>query len=263
MQKNYLYEFRKYFRNRTWNRVISFWLTLIMISFVSILVRAENESQPKPEPLTQLEKSFSTNNIYDIGSLFTYEETGKASWYGKRFHKRKTSSGERYDMYGYTAAHKTLPFGTILRVTNFENNKSVLVRINDRGPFVRSKVIDLSYQSMKEITDKSLGEVRYEGLQLNPADSLDNIAGNYMFCYSLDRPLACYPVSILSVIDSTSDFDAAMQIYSDLSRINPYSAYYISIQANWELTGKNTQFYVSLLPASQRKDKPEKDLTFN
>lgn len=70
--------------------------------------------------------------------------TGSASWYGGQFHGRKTANGERYDMNELTAAHKTLPFGTKVRVTNERNGKAVVVRINDRGPFVGRRVIDLS-----------------------------------------------------------------------------------------------------------------------
>lgn len=70
--------------------------------------------------------------------------TGSASWYGGKFHGRTTANGERYDMNELTAAHKTLPFGTKVRVTNERNGKAVVVRINDRGPFVGKRVIDLS-----------------------------------------------------------------------------------------------------------------------
>ena len=69
---------------------------------------------------------------------------GIASWYGPGFHGRQTANGERYDMYDLTAAHRSLPFGTKVRVTNRTNGKSVVVRINDRGPYVRERVIDLS-----------------------------------------------------------------------------------------------------------------------
>ena len=72
-------------------------------------------------------------------------QTGMASWYGPGFHGQFTSSREIYDMYDMTAAHRTLPFGTFVMVTNLENGKSVTVRINDRGPFVKGRIIDLSY----------------------------------------------------------------------------------------------------------------------
>ena len=72
-----------------------------------------------------------------------------ASWYGRGFQKKKTSSGERFNQYSLTAAHKTLRFGTKLRITNLDNNKSVIVRVNDRGPYIEDRDIDLSYKAMK------------------------------------------------------------------------------------------------------------------
>jgi len=80
-----------------------------------------------------------------------FKERGIASWYGKKFHGRKTASGEIYNMYAMTAAHKTLPLGTLVRVRNLGNRKQIDVRINDRGPFVRHRIIDLSYAAAKEI----------------------------------------------------------------------------------------------------------------
>jgi len=77
-------------------------------------------------------------------SLTLANESGVASWYGPGFHGRTTANGERYDMHGLTAAHKTLPFGTKVKVTNSRTGRSVVVRINDRGPFTRGRVIDLS-----------------------------------------------------------------------------------------------------------------------
>ncbi|MBI5343955.1 MAG: septal ring lytic transglycosylase RlpA family protein, partial [Deltaproteobacteria bacterium] len=78
-------------------------------------------------------------------------EAGIASWYGKDFHGRPTASGEAYDMYAMTAAHKTLPLGTIVNVKNLENGRDVRVVVNDRGPFVRGRIIDLSYSAAKEL----------------------------------------------------------------------------------------------------------------
>ncbi len=78
-------------------------------------------------------------------------EKGIASWYGGKFHGRKTASGERYDMNKLTAAHKTLPFGTRVRVTNLDTGRNVVVRINDRGPFVRGRIIDLSRAAARKV----------------------------------------------------------------------------------------------------------------
>ncbi len=95
-------------------------------------------------------------------------EYGNASWYGKDFHGRKTANGEIYDMYKLSAAHKTLPLGTRVRVTNRNNGRSVTVRINDRGPFVRGRIIDLSYGAARTIgmVDVGVVPVRVEVLSL-------------------------------------------------------------------------------------------------
>lgn len=91
--------------------------------------------------------------------------TGIASYYGKEFHGRKTANGETFDMNAMTAAHRTYPFGTMVRVTNLANDKSVTVRINDRGPFVKGRIIDLSYGAAKEIDLLSVGQVKLEVLK--------------------------------------------------------------------------------------------------
>jgi len=86
-----------------------------------------------------------------------YEERGVASWYGKKFHGRRTSNGEVYDMYGMTAAHKTLPIPCFVEVTNLKNNKKIIVRVNDRGPFHEGRIIDLTYAAAKKLDFQHLG----------------------------------------------------------------------------------------------------------
>lgn len=88
---------------------------------------------------------------YTLASSKGYHERGIASWYGTKFHGKKTSSGEVYDMYAMTAAHKTLPLPTFVRVTNLENGRSVIVKVNDRGPFHSNRLIDLSYVAAKKL----------------------------------------------------------------------------------------------------------------
>jgi rare lipoprotein A len=92
----------------------------------------------KPAPMTASE-------------LNGYAEKGIASWYGKKYHGRRTANGERYDMHAMTAAHKKLPFGTLVLVKNLENGKKARVRINDRGPFKKGRIIDLSYAAAREL----------------------------------------------------------------------------------------------------------------
>lgn len=88
------------------------------------------------------------------------KELGKASYYAKMFEGRKTANGERFSNSKLTAAHKELPLGTIVKVTNLQNGRSVEVRINDRGPFVKGRIIDLSEKAFDEIAERKLGVVR-------------------------------------------------------------------------------------------------------
>src|SRR5207245_9384158 len=93
---------------------------------------------------------------------------GTASWYGSRFHGRRTANGETYDMYAYTAAHPTLPFGSLVRLVNPRTGRSQLFRINDRGPFVDDREIDVSYGVARRLgmTEKGLARVRIELLEV-------------------------------------------------------------------------------------------------
>jgi rare lipoprotein A len=109
------------------------------------------DAVPRPEPRSR----YGNGPIYEVlGKAYTvlptsagYKERGVASWYGRKFHGNLTAMREPYDMYAMTAAHKTLPLPTYVRVRNLRNNRSVIVRVNDRGPFVHNRIIDLSYSA--------------------------------------------------------------------------------------------------------------------
>ena len=106
------------------------------------------DATPRPEPLHKwANRPYQAmgKNYTPLTSVQPFKQRGMASWYGKQFHGNKTSSGELYDMYKMTAAHPTLPIPSYVRVTRVSNGKSVIVRVNDRGPFHSSRVIDLSY----------------------------------------------------------------------------------------------------------------------
>ncbi len=111
--------------------------------------RLPPDAVPRPEPYSR----YGNGPVYEVlGSRYTvlptaagYQERGVASWYGQKFHGRLTSSREVYDMYEMTAAHKTLPLPTYVRVRNLSNGRSIVVRVNDRGPFLHNRIIDLSY----------------------------------------------------------------------------------------------------------------------
>lgn len=123
---------------------------------------------PKDEPQSRYGNPESYvvfgKRYYVLNSSKGFVERGIASWYGTKFHGKRTSSGETYDMYAMSAAHKTLPLPTYVQVTNLENNKSVIVRVNDRGPFHENRIIDLSYAAASKLdilpTGTALVEVR-------------------------------------------------------------------------------------------------------
>lgn len=123
------------------------------------------DAVPRSEPLHKF-----ANRPYEalgkryvpMTSVQPFRQSGLASWYGKRYHGQKTSSGETYDMYAMTAAHPTLPIPSYVRVTNVANRKSVVVRINDRGPFKSERVIDLSYVAAYKLGFIQSGQARVE-----------------------------------------------------------------------------------------------------
>jgi len=132
------------------------------------------DAVPRDEPLHRF-----ANRPYEVfgkqyvpfTALTPFQQRGVASWYGRKFHGQKTSSGERYDMYAMTAAHPVLPIPSYARVTNLENGRSVVVRVNDRGPFLRGRVIDLSYAGAWKLGYVNAGHARVEVRAVLPGDS--------------------------------------------------------------------------------------------
>lgn len=133
------------------------------------------DAVPRREPLHR----FANRTYVALGNTYTpqtslrdFREEGLASWYGRRFHGKKTASGELYDMYAMTAAHPTLPIPSYARVTALNNGKSVVVRINDRGPFHSKRIIDLSYTAAHKLGYLKYGSTRVRVESLDP-DSYD------------------------------------------------------------------------------------------
>jgi rare lipoprotein A len=134
------------------------------------------ESIPDAVPRAEPRSAHGNPPFYDVlgrryfvlGAADGYLERGVASWYGPTFHGGNTSSGELYDMYGMSAAHKTLPLPTYARVTNLRNGRSVVVRINDRGPFVANRLIDLSYTAATKLDMIREGTTLVEVRALTP-----------------------------------------------------------------------------------------------
>lgn len=123
------------------------------------------DAVPRDEPLHRFaNKAYSVlgKDYVPLNQRTAYKETGIASWYGRKFHGQKTSSGEPYDMYGMTAAHPTLPIPSYVRVTNQRNGKSVILRVNDRGPFHADRVIDLSWTAAYKLGYLEQGSTQVE-----------------------------------------------------------------------------------------------------
>lgn len=142
-------------------------------------LEAVPDAVPKDEPLHRY-----ANNPYAVfGQTYTpvrtrssYKARGLASWYGKKFHGLKTASGEIYDMYGMTAAHPTLPIPSYVRVTNISNNRSVVVRVNDRGPFHPNRIIDLSYTAAHKLGYINAGSTLVEVERIDPSNPFETPA---------------------------------------------------------------------------------------
>jgi rare lipoprotein A len=136
---------------------------------VNIDLASIPDAVPRPEPLHRFANrpySVLGRDYTPLQSAGVFRQSGVASWYGRRYHGQKTSSGEPYDMFGMTAAHPTLPIPSYVRVTRMDTGKAVVVRVNDRGPFLHSRVIDLSYTAAWKlgIVDNGSGTVLVESV---------------------------------------------------------------------------------------------------
>ena len=133
---------------------------------------------PRPEPRSRYGNPASYVEFgqrYHVrASADGYRERGIASWYGKKFHGRRTSSGEPYDMYAMTAAHKTLPLPTWVEVRNLKNDRRIIVKVNDRGPFVANRIIDLSFEAAQrlDIVQNGTGLVEVRALEFDAAGNV-------------------------------------------------------------------------------------------
>lgn len=170
-----------------------FFLPFLMVLSLCLLPGSGSSStvakQEKRIPATQRPYIIKNRTYYPLPSSQGYEEIGIASWYGGDFHGRSTSNGETYDMYDMTAAHKLLPMHTMLLVTNLDNGRQTVVRVNDRGPFVQGRIIDVSLSAAKKLAlwqkgtarvkVTALGEVRKTGNQQRFTRHVDFTKGEF------------------------------------------------------------------------------------
>ncbi len=156
-------------------------LLLLATGFWACGIRTSDDAPPASEstakPPSQRAYEVFGRQYRPIDSADGFREQGVASWYGVPFHGRKASSGEVYNMHAKTAAHPSLPMGTFLLVRNLENNKKVIVRINDRGPFAKDRIIDLSYRSaqMIDMIQNGTAKVEITALDLDSPDVQERV----------------------------------------------------------------------------------------
>ena len=192
----------------------------------SVDITALPEPEAKPEPLSRYgnPESYLVDDVtYKVKPVrLGFEETGIASWYGRKFHGRPTSSGEPFDMFQFTAAHKTMPIPAWIRVTNLENDKSLVVRVNDRGPFKEGRVLDLSWAAAERLgfSENGTAEVSYEVLMVPTANS--SLIAN---------PLAKVPQSVFQVA-AVSTEDRAHKLASQIRSAIPREQASVRVESN-------------------------------
>ncbi|MGB9093252.1 MAG: septal ring lytic transglycosylase RlpA family protein [Gallionella sp.] len=162
-------------------------------------IPANLDAVPDPVPKVEPLNRYANRPYIALGKTYTpmtvvgnFREQGIASWYGKKFNGSRTSSGEIYDMYAMTAAHPTLPLPSYARVTNLANHKSVIVRINDRGPFMKDRIIDLSYTAAYKLGIIGDGSAEVEVDSIDPNVTVNSIAASTV----QSQPLDSHPINL-------------------------------------------------------------------
>ena len=163
-------------------------------------------------------------NNYVLFNVF--ESHGVASYYADKFVGRKTSSGERFNQNDFSCAHKKLKFGSIVKVTNLENHKTTLVKVNDRGPFSRNRIIDLSKRSSNMIDANGTSSVKIEGIKRYNKYILQK-NDEFYNGYSVYSDFVCMPESEIKLIDSTLNFTEVMDVYLSMNETKEIPHLYI------------------------------------
>jgi rare lipoprotein A len=189
-------------------RITVFLLVMLTVMSISFLVEAQDM------PIVPVRADEQHSEDADVSVMRPMDlldlHTGLASWYGSDFHGRRTASGRRYDMHELTAAHRTLPFGSLVRVLNEKTGKTILVEITDRGPFIRRRVIDLSYAAAKEL-GVSVTPVSLEAIR--PADIADQytLDPSQVIVIDADHAFHVAPADAVDVIGEPTSFTKAMR----------------------------------------------------
>ncbi|MGQ0527500.1 MAG: septal ring lytic transglycosylase RlpA family protein [Alphaproteobacteria bacterium] len=219
----------------------------------------------------QMEGLFKVGRPYEVEGkwytpqeTYTYTETGIASWYGPGFHGKRTANGEVFDMNELTAAHRTLQMPSLVRVTNLENGRSLVVRVNDRGPFKRSRVIDLSKKAAEllGITGRGTGRVRLdimgdESRQIASAARMGQDTSGYEVAMNENRPMPSYKAASAPAPVPMGDFDApAVPGHVEGGKFLPDP-----IVSQYPVTPTSIYVQVGAFSASENADRMAVDMT--
>jgi rare lipoprotein A len=183
------------------------WLVAGIVTGCTSIPTAPTQTLGKPKPYRVSGKWYQP-----VSHAKGFQQRGIASWYGKEFHGKKTSNGEIYNMYSMTAAHKTLPLGTYVHVRNIDNGKEITVRINDRGPFVQGRIIDLSYTAAKKIG------IATSGTAPVVIFALDSDAGQTPESKPEQKPVDYYKGNFTFQIGAFSDKQNALRLKEKLNQ---------------------------------------------
>ncbi len=203
------------------------------------------DAVPKQEPFNrQTSKAYKVmgKRYVPLADNIDYKARGQASWYGRKFHGNTTSIGEPYDMYAMSAAHPTLPLPSYARVTNLENGKSVVVRVNDRGPFHPGRIIDLSYTAAHKLDVlKDVTEVEVAAVQADAAPtSFAALAAEEVSLASVQTSVQAEPVPALQAVAGKTEpprIDAGQRVYLQLGAFgNPVAADGVMARATAKLS---------------------------
>ncbi len=242
------------------SRIFKFlWLSIIpiivLISIQFLVIAEERDVEDKTVTTIKNDSNdFETQILKnDISSNYLFKVNGKASHYAHKFQNRKTASGERFDMFDNTAAHRKLPFGTIIKVTNLSSGLSTLVKINDRGPHISRRILDLSYSAAKEIEGLGLPQIQIEGFLRGKHNIDKEFNQDYVYAYSLSQDPICVPRNLTSIVDSTTDFQLAFDKYKEIISTKSKQNTFLLVDADSNPRSEVTYYYIATIGKTQSK----------
>lgn len=234
-------------------------VTIITACLLSASVNSTTNGHIAPVIEKKLEKLraelLSAGPVLDADIEPDIEQTGRGSWYGGGFHSRRTASGERFNMHDFTAAHRSLPFGTIVRVTDLITEKSVLVCINDRGPFIRNKVIDLSRKAAQVLGGdlKSLKlEAYLPGKSLLEYNAKNDNEADTVIGFGVDLQLKAIAVDDDEPSGYAETFSDALTIQKELREQFPNQEVIVSKASPSAGDGRYAVFVAPAAPVGRR-----------